>query len=91
MCLTGSWLSCGLRIGAVMARHRRPFAVETPAELTYFSEGDWPGSGEDAFRCWKEARRAFAAEHPDSTLGSVLDQLRFERWMRRFRAGCVQS
>jgi hypothetical protein len=28
--------------------------------------------------------------HPDSELGSVLDQLRFERWMRRFRAGCVQ-
>jgi hypothetical protein len=68
--------------------------VQTPAELLLFSAEEWiaPGDGSDveAFQRWKDARRGFAAQHKDSELGSVLDQLRFERWMRRFRAGCVQ-
>jgi hypothetical protein len=81
--------------------HRRPPAVRTPAELVMFSEEDWPGpegfvpgsnnldeaSWDSPFQRWKNARRAYAAEHPDSELGSVLDQLRFERWTRRSRAG----
>ena len=71
-----------------VARHRRLPVVSTPPELLLLSEEDWPGANHEvswvpAFQRWKEARRAFAASRPDSDLGSVLDQLRFERQVRR--------
>ena len=74
--------------------HRRSAGVATPGELLMFDPEEWvaPGdvSEEETFRRWKDARRAFAKEHPDSAgLGSVLDQLRFERRVRRLRAGRV--
>jgi hypothetical protein len=88
MCLTGSLLSCGLRIGAVMARHRRPVSAPTPAELLTFSAAEWaaPDDGAEGWRAverWKDARRAYSRAHPDLELGSVLDQMRFEHQMRR--------
>jgi hypothetical protein len=71
-----------------MARHRRPVSAPTPAELLTFTPEQWaaPGDGADGWRAverWKEARRAYSKAHPDSELGSVLDQLRFERQMRQ--------
>jgi hypothetical protein len=70
-----------------MARHRRPVSAPTPAELMLFSAEEWTAPGDEAsweaFRRWQDARRAYSRAHPDSALGSVLDQLRFERWMRQ--------
>ena len=84
----GSLLSFGLRSGAVMARHRRPISAPTPAELLTFSPEEWtaPDDGAEVWRAverWKDARRAYSRAHPDSELGSVLDQMRFEHQMRR--------
>ena len=83
-----------------MAMHRRPATVAVPAELIMFDPEDWPGpewvcewggldgvSWDSPFRRWQDARRAYAKEHPGSELGSVLDQLRFERRVRRLRNG----
>ena len=39
------------------------------------------------YRRWQDARRAYSKAHPDSELGSPLEQLRFERQVldqRRF-------
>src|SRR5215217_2817435 len=81
---TGSLLSFGLRIGAVMARHRRPVSAPTPAELLRFSAAEWAARDDGpedwrVYRRWQDARRAYSKAHPDSELGGVLDQLRFER------------
>jgi hypothetical protein len=65
-----------------------------PAELLMFDPEDWPGpegfvpgshglGWDSPVERWKNARRAYSKVHPDSALGSVLDQLRFERWMRQ--------
>src|SRR4029453_12240802 len=71
---TGSWLSFELRIGAVMARHRRPVSAPTPAELLAFSAAEWAAPDDDAswraYARWQEARRAYSKAHPDSELGS---------------------
>lgn len=78
--------------------HRRPVTVAVPAELIMFDEEDWsgyegpvPGSGgldwDSPLRRWQDARRVYAKEHPGSELGTVLDQLRFERRVRRLRNG----
>jgi hypothetical protein len=40
------------------------------------------GASWQAFERWKDARRVYSKAHPDSGLGSVLDQLRFERRVR---------
>jgi hypothetical protein len=70
-----------------VARHRRPVSAPTPAELLLFSAEEWAAPGDEAsweaFRRWQDARRVYSRAHPDSALGSVLDQLRFERWMRQ--------
>jgi hypothetical protein len=84
-----------------MARHRRPVRVATPVELLMFDPADWPGPEgfvpgsndlvwDSPVERWREARRAYSRAHPDSELGSVLDQLRYERWVRGLRAGWVQ-
>jgi hypothetical protein len=76
-----------------MAMHRRTVRVATPAELLMFSEGDCVAPDDEAswvaFRRWQDARRAYGKAHPDSELGTVLDQLRFERRVRHMRAGYV--
>jgi hypothetical protein len=51
------------------------------SELLTFSAEEWaaPDDGlEDwrAFECWKDARRAYSKQDPDSALGPVLDQMR---------------
>jgi hypothetical protein len=70
-----------------VARHRRPLSVAVPPELLTFRGDDWVAPGDEAswqaVERWKDARRAFSKAHPDSELGTVLDQLRFERLMRR--------
>ena len=71
-----------------MARHRRPVSAPTPAELLTFSAAEWAAhdDGAESWRAymrWQEARRAYSKAHPDSELGSVLDQMRFEHQMRR--------
>jgi hypothetical protein len=67
--------------------------VAVPAELLVFSEEEWAAPGEEAswwaFRRWQDARRAYSRANPDSALGSVLDQLRFERRVRHLRNGWV--
>jgi hypothetical protein len=70
-----------------MAMHRKPVVVPIPSELLIFRQEDWRGSDHEAegwrcYRRWQDARRAYAKVHPDSDLGSVLDQLRFERRTR---------
>jgi hypothetical protein len=71
-----------------MAMHRKPVAaMPTPPELLVFRQEDWPGPEDEVerwqcYRRWQDARRAYSKEHPDSGLGSVLDQLRFERLTR---------
>lgn len=83
-----------------MAMHRRPPTLRTPPELIMFSEEDWPGpegfvpgsnnlEWDSPFRRWQIARRAYSKEHPGSELGSILDQLRFERRVRERRNGWV--
>jgi hypothetical protein len=73
-----------------MAMHRKPVGVPTPPELLVFRQEDWTGSDEGWFpeyERWIEERRAYGKAHPDSALGSALDQLRFERQVldqRRF-------
>ena len=73
--------------------HRRPVGVAVPAELLMFSEEDWADPDDEAswwaFRRWQDARRVYSKAHPDSALGSVLDQLRFERRVRDLRNGWV--
>lgn len=77
----------------MMAMHRKPAAAApTPPELLVFRLEDWAAPDDDAedwrgYLRWQDARRAYAKAHPDSALGSVLDQLRFERQVldqRRF-------
>ena len=63
-------------------------SAPTPAELLTFSAAEWaaPDDGAEVWRAverWKDARRAYSRAHPDSELGSVLDQMRFEHQMRR--------
>jgi hypothetical protein len=71
--------------------HRRPVRMATPAELIMFHKDDWPGpewvcwsddrkgvSWDSPFQRWIDARRAYSKAHPDSALGSLLDQMRFE-------------
>jgi hypothetical protein len=80
-----------------VARHRRPLHVAAPAELLAFDPEHWagtdgpvPGSSglvwSTPFTRWQDARRAYARDHPGSELGTVLDQLRYERWVRQLRA-----
>jgi hypothetical protein len=56
-------------------------------------EGFGPGSNnlewDSPVERWKDARRAYSKAHPDSELGSVLDQMRFERRMHDLRLGGV--
>jgi hypothetical protein len=75
-----------------VARHRRPVRAATPLELLMFDPAEWadPADGLEDWRAverWKDARRAYSKTHPDSELGSVLDQMRYERWVRGRRAG----
>jgi hypothetical protein len=76
-----------------MARHRRPVSTPTPAELLMFSEEEWVAPGDEAswqaLQRWQDARRAYGRAHPDSELGTVLTQLRFERQMRRSLNGWI--
>jgi hypothetical protein len=78
-----------------MARHRRPVRAATPADLFMFDPAEWvaPDDGSQSWRAyvrWQEARRAYSKTHPDSELGSVLDQLRYERRVQRLRNGWAQ-
>jgi hypothetical protein len=54
-----------------------------------FAEEDWAdpddGSSWQAFERWQDARRVYSKTHPDSALGSVLEQMRFERRVRELR------
>jgi hypothetical protein len=68
-----------------MAMHRKPAAaMPTPPELLVFRLEDWAAPEDGAedwrgYRRWQDARRAYSKAHPDSELGSALEQLRFER------------
>jgi hypothetical protein len=78
----------------VMARHRRPVSAPTPAELLVFDPAEWvdPDDGSESWRAferWKDARRAYTKRHPDSELGSVLAQMRFERRVQGLLLGWV--
>jgi hypothetical protein len=78
-----------------VARHRRPVRAATPAELLVFSDEDWadPDDGLESWRAfgrWQDARRAYGKAHPDSELGTVLDQLRYERRVQGLRLGWAQ-
>jgi hypothetical protein len=81
MCLAGSLLSFGLRIGAVMARRRRPpLTVAPPPELLVFDPDEWPADQWwQSCELWGAARMAFVKAHPGSSLGSALDVLRAKR------------
>jgi hypothetical protein len=58
-----------------MAVLRGPVVAEPPAVLRSFEPADWlSADAEAAFQEWKQARRVWAAEHPGSMLGNVLDQ-----------------
>jgi hypothetical protein len=74
----GSLLSFGLRIGAVMARHRRPPLVAVPPEkLLRFDPDEWPaGEWWQSCELWGQACMAWAKANPGSPLGSALDVLR---------------
>jgi hypothetical protein len=75
-----------------MARRRKAPSTPTPAELTTFGPDEWAAPGETHWRPgfdrWKQARRPWIREHPDSTLGDALDVYRvnlltlceLERW-----------
>ena len=69
----------------MMAMHWKPAAaMPTPPQLVVFRLEDWavPDDGAEdwrGYRRWQDARRAYSKAHPDSELGSVLVQLRFER------------
>jgi hypothetical protein len=45
-----------------------------------FFDVEWAASGDEAswqaFQRWQDARRAYSKAHPDSELGTVLDQMR---------------
>jgi hypothetical protein len=77
-----------------VARHRRPVRVATPPDLLMFSDEDWADPDDEAswqaFDRWQDARRSYSKQHPDSELGTVLDQMRYERWVRGLRAGWAQ-
>jgi hypothetical protein len=51
-----------------------------------FSDEEWAAPDDEAswqaFQRWQDARRAYSKTHPDSDLGSLLDQMRFERQVR---------
>jgi hypothetical protein len=78
-----------------VAMHRMPPSVPVPAELVMFSPEDWPGADDEtwvaAYVRWADARRAYAKAHPDSALGTVLDQLRFERRVRFAWSGAQRA
>jgi hypothetical protein len=63
-----------------MAMHRQAPSTPTPAELATFSPDEWAAPGEpswhEGFKRWKDARRAWIREHPDSDLGDYLDVAR---------------
>ncbi len=62
-----------------MRRRTRRESVAVPERLARFAPIDWPGS--DPFAAlaeWKRQRRAWAAQHPGSLLGDLVDQLRAE-------------
>jgi hypothetical protein len=75
-----------------MATRRVPPSTPTPGELTRFNPSEWAAPGETSwqlgFSRWKAARRAWIDQHPDSTLGDLIDVLRvnlltlqeLERW-----------
>jgi hypothetical protein len=66
-----------------MAVLRRSVVAEPPAMLRAFDPADWPSAdAEAAFQEWKQARREWISEHPDSSLGDMLDLLRGERRAR---------
>jgi hypothetical protein len=54
-----------------------------PETLVRFVPSEWPGELWDGYQEWKAARREWAAAHPDSVLGDVVDQLRAELAARR--------
>ena len=65
--------------------------MAAPAELLMFSEDEWADSDDGseswrAFERWKEARRVYGKTHPDSELGTVLEQMRFERRVQGLRS-----
>ena len=64
----------------VLAMHRRPLGVPTPAELLVFRPDDWlPAVGDvSPYEAWLIARFEWARTHPDdfSLGGDVLDMLR---------------
>lgn len=64
---------------------RRNAAYEAvPAQLMRLIVDEWAGSFEEAFPAWKQARRAYVAEHGDRTaLGDGIDLLTVERQTRR--------
>ena len=70
-----------------MATHRRPpLTVAPPPELLSFDPDEWPaGEWWQSCELWGAARMAFVKAHPDSALGSVLEQMRFERRVRELR------
>jgi hypothetical protein len=65
-----------------MATRREAPSTPTPAELTEFEPDEWSAPGETSwhggFQRWKHARRAWIREHPDSTLGDMIDVFRVE-------------
>lgn len=75
-----------------MATRRKALSSPTPAELSRFDPDEWTAPGETGwqpgFRRWKQARRAWIDEHPDSDLGDYIDVARvnlltlneLERW-----------
>jgi len=66
-----------------VARERRSTGPGVPERLCRFLPAEWPGQAVwDAFAAWQAQRRAWAAEHPDSPLGDVVDQLITERATR---------
>jgi hypothetical protein len=74
-----------------MATRRKAPSTPTPAELVRF-DPEWSAPGETHWRGgfdrWKQARRTWIGEHPDSTLGDYIDVKRvdlltlveLERW-----------
>jgi hypothetical protein len=82
-----------------MAKHRKPPSTQTPAELVEFDPAEWSAPAEaswqQGFSRWKTARRAWIDEHPDSTLGDLIDVLRVDlltlRELERWRPSPAQD
>jgi hypothetical protein len=74
-----------------MAMHYRPPPAEAPVDLVAFDAVKWYTLGDtgwiEGFRLWRQARHAFAEEHPDGNLGDLVDCLRGEVRVRRILAG----